>query len=71
MRNQYKGICYRCAKVVEPGAGHFERVSDRQRRMLSDVYLKGRDWVTQHADCAIQYRGTTHVHESFRNQKND
>jgi hypothetical protein len=43
MRNQYAGTCYRCGEFVAPGAGHFER-------------FKGR-WRTQHADCAIKYRG--------------
>ncbi len=25
MRNKYKGICYKCGKVVEAGKRHFER----------------------------------------------
>jgi hypothetical protein len=44
VRNQYPGICYRCGKNVEAGAGHFERL--------------GRTWRVQHAECAIKYRGT-------------
>ena len=45
MRNRYAGTCYRCGQRVEPGEGHFERHS--------------RGWRTQHAECAIAYRGTT------------
>ncbi len=43
MRNAYPGTCYRCGERVEAGAGHFER--------------HGRAWRTQHAECAIMYRG--------------
>lgn len=43
MRNRYAGTCYRCNQRVEPGDGHFER-------------FKG-SWRTQHATCAIAYRG--------------
>lgn len=45
MRNRYAGTCYRCGETVEPGAGHFERYQGR--------------WRTQHANCAIKYRGTS------------
>ena len=41
-RNKYPGICYRCGKLVEKGAGHFER------------YKYG--WRTQHADCCIKVK---------------
>lgn len=44
MRNRYPGQCYRCNTQVAPGAGHFERVCGK--------------WLTQHAECAIKYRGT-------------
>ena len=44
MRNRYKGTCYRCGLEVAAGNGHFER-------------YKGK-WLTQHATCAILYRGT-------------
>lgn len=44
MRNKYKGVCYRCGKIVEPGQGHFER-------------HKG-GWRVQHVRCAISCRGT-------------
>jgi N-glycosidase YbiA len=43
MRNRYPGVCYRCGERVEVGEGHYER------------YKGG--WRTQHADCAIEYRG--------------
>ena len=43
MRNQYPGICYRCGERVEAGDGHFER--------------HDHGWRTQHADCAIRWRG--------------
>lgn len=46
MRNRYPGVCFRCGLRVEKGAGHFQR--DR----------KTGSWLTQHADCAIKYRGT-------------
>jgi hypothetical protein len=46
MRNKFPGICYRCGTHVEPGEGHFERDA------------VSRTWRTQHADCAIAYRGT-------------
>lgn len=44
VRNKYPGVCYRCGEVVEPGAGHFEK-------------LPGGGWRVQHADCAIKWRG--------------
>lgn len=44
MRNQHPGYCYRCGGWVEPQAGHFERYNGY--------------WRTQHAQCAIKYRGT-------------
>lgn len=44
MRNKYSGICYRCGENVPPGEGHFER-------------FRG-SWRTQHASCAIKFRGT-------------
>lgn len=44
MRNKYKGICYRCGTEVAPGKGHFEKTRT--------------GWRTQHAECAIKYRGT-------------
>jgi len=44
MRNRFAGTCYRCTKRVEPGAGHFERFAG--------------GWRVQHAECAIECRGT-------------
>ncbi len=45
MRNRYAGKCYRCGAVVAPGDGHFERFNG--------------GWRTQHASCAIAFRGKT------------
>lgn len=50
MRNKFPGICYRCGKRVEPGDGHFES-GGRQKGMLGK-------WRVQHAQCAIDWRGT-------------
>lgn len=44
MRNRYPGVCYRCGETVAPGDGHFERFAG--------------GWRTQHANCAILWRGT-------------
>lgn len=49
MRNKYAGTCYRCGKRVEVGEGHFEKTAT--------------GWRTQHASCAIKYRGTDHGHD--------
>jgi len=46
MRNKYRGTCYRCGEVVEPGEGHFEKDESKRK------------WLTQHAECAIAFRGT-------------
>lgn len=54
MRNRFPGTCYRCGKRVEAGEGHFEKIKKAG---------PGPKWRTQHADCAIQYRGTTHSAE--------
>lgn len=51
MRNKYPGICYRCGKPVEKGAGHFER-------------HKGR-WRVQHAECAIKAREDRHKNSAI------
>lgn len=45
MRNRYPGTCFRCGEPVAKGKGHFQRTRD------------GR-WLTQHAECAVKYRGT-------------
>jgi hypothetical protein len=42
MRNKYKGTCYKCGQVVEPGTGHFER------------HRGG--WRTIHANCVFIQR---------------
>ena len=55
MRNKYPGICYRCGKRVEIGEGHFERYFGT--------------WRTQHADCAIEHRGTPDPRREAHRQK--
>tara|TARA_R110000782_G_scaffold13392_14_gene39494 strand:+ start:1035 stop:1253 length:219 start_codon:yes stop_codon:yes gene_type:complete len=57
MRNSYKGICFRCGGTVEPGAGHFQKVTKTDRRKWPSFPF-GVKWITQHAECAIKYRGT-------------
>lgn len=52
MRNRYAGTCYRCGGHVAPGAGHFERIPFNKRAPGAPK------WRTQHAECAIQHRGT-------------
>lgn len=52
MRNRFPGTCYRCGQLVRKGEGHFERQHDR--------------WQTQHAECAIKYRGTDAGRNGFR-----
>lgn len=42
MRNKHAGICYRCGKVCEAGAGYFERHNGGFR--------------VQHVDCATKYK---------------
>ena len=48
MRNRFGGKCYRCGEWVAPGEGHFEKV--RGSRPVR--------WLTQHANCAIEHRGS-------------
>lgn len=71
MRNQYAGICYRCGARVEPKAGHFERVSNSHRKKWNAKALRG--WLTQHAECAIRFRGTdTHyIFNPYKEVKNE
>lgn len=47
MRNQYPGTCYRCGENVPAGEGHFER-----------NHQPPFGWRVQHAECAIEFRGT-------------
>ena len=56
MRNQYKGICYRCGKEVLPYQGHFEKVTKTQVQKYGNN-VSGKKWLLQHADCAIKHRG--------------
>lgn len=62
MRNRFPGTCYRCGLVVEARAGHFERISGIHRKKWNAPNLRG--WLIQHADCAIQHRGTS-VHHLY------
>lgn len=55
MRNKYPGTCYRCGKRVEANQGHFERYNNA--------------WRTQHAECAIKYRGTNQHFNSPEEEK--
>jgi hypothetical protein len=52
MRNKYKGYCFRCGDVVDPGKGHFALNKNPDK-------FKGIKWLTQCAGCAIQFRDTT------------
>lgn len=47
MRNKHAGRCYRCGKMVDAGAGHFERFSG--------------GWRVQHAECAVRWRGASSI----------
>lgn len=49
MRNKYKGICYKCNKLVKPGEGYFER-------------YKGR-WRTQHVLCVGKVENYNKINE--------
>ena len=60
MRNQFEGICYRCGDTVKSGTGHFERLSKRHGEKWPELDMNGNKWLTQHAECAIKYRGTDH-----------
>lgn len=42
MRNKYRGRCYYCGEMVEPGYGHFERHLGT--------------WLTIHARCVFKQR---------------
>lgn len=59
MRNSYPGTCYRCGKRVEDGQGHYERFSRRHRKKHPDAPFNI-NWLTQHVECAIEFRGTAH-----------
>ena len=57
MRNKFPGQCFRCGGVVDAGAGHFERFGKTQRLKYKDA-PRDITWLIQHADCAVEYRGT-------------
>lgn len=69
MPNRFAGTCYRCGKIVAPGEGVFERVGHRQKRKFN-YQLKER-WLTQHHECAIEWRGTAHhyLYNDLRNKE--
>jgi hypothetical protein len=55
VRNRYADTCYRCGGLVGKGQGHFEKVSPQRH---PKAWTAGKKWVTQHASCAIEHRGT-------------
>lgn len=57
MRNRFPGTCYRCAQPVAAGAGHFERHAGR--------------WRTQHAECAIWWRGKQPTREQAAQRREE
>ena len=57
MRNKYKDICFRCGYGVEVGQGHFQRLFG--------------SWVVQHAQCAIDHRGTNYSYDPSISKKLD
>lgn len=59
MRNTFSGVCYRCGKTVAAGAGHFER----------NWTGVGAKWRTQHAECAIKFRGVQTEDHKIEEQK--
>lgn len=61
MRNRFPGTCYRCGKPVAAGAGHFEKITERNRRPGETG-----TWRTQHASCAIEHRGTDVHHDETK-----
>jgi len=67
MRNRYPATCYRCGKIVDVGQGHFQRA----QKNIKVKFTSG--WITQHAECAIKYRGTDHCFisnaESFTDEQ--
>lgn len=65
MRNTYSGICYRCGKEVKPRKGHFEMIPSKER-VQKKIFGK---WRLQHAECAIQYRGTKIGKENSMNER--
>lgn len=58
MPNKFKGTCYRCGEVVEPGLGAYEKVTRVQRDKWPQMPAD-KKWLTQHHDCARQWRGTS------------
>lgn len=57
-RNRFPGQCYRCGKTVKANEGHFQQEDSRQFKHWPGYRRTGK-WLLQHADCAIEHRGTT------------
>jgi hypothetical protein len=57
MRNEFASTCYRCGKRCDAGAGHFERIGRTHRKKWPSMLLTAK-WLTQHAECAIKWRGS-------------
>ena len=64
--NRFPGICYRCGLAIPPTEGVFEKTGHMQRKKWPGRNLP--KWLTQHHECAVQYRGTT-VHYIFAPHK--
>lgn len=60
-RNTFNAVCFRCGYMVPAGQGHFEKVGKTQIQKYGLDFVKDKKWLTQHAECAIKYRGTNHV----------
>jgi hypothetical protein len=58
-RNKFSGTCYRCGKIVDPGAGHYEKVTYATRKKYGGWIGS---WLVQHASCAKLYRNTNTHH---------
>jgi len=59
MRNKHPGTCYRCGQWVKAGDGHFEKVTKSNIAKLGPA-VRGKRWLLQHAECAIEHRGSSH-----------
>jgi len=61
MPNRYPAPCYRCGKIVEPGAGVFEKFGRVQRKKWPNAPY-GVKWQVQHHECAKRWSGTARHH---------
>jgi hypothetical protein len=67
LRNDFKGICYRCGKTVEPRKGYVENVGDDHDKKWPELaklprFLKPK-WLTQHVECSEKFKGTRQHHQ--------